>query len=51
MVRYGMFPVGLGNRLSFTVHEAMAVRDYDFADLMVKTERAVVEGINEYKQI
>jgi 1-acyl-sn-glycerol-3-phosphate acyltransferase len=51
MVRYGMFPVGLGNRLSFTVHEAMAVKDYDFADLMVKTERAVVEGINEYKQI
>ena len=49
MVKYGLFPVGLGNRLTFTVHKAMAVKDYDFADLMEMTEKAVVEGVNEYK--
>ena len=51
MVRYGMFPVGLGNRLTFTVHKAMAVKEYDFSELMALTEKAVVEGVNEYKQI
>ena len=49
MVKFGFFPVGLGNRLTFTVHKALAVKDYDFADLMAMTEKAVVEGVNEYK--
>jgi len=49
MVKYGFFPVGLGNRLTFTVHKALAVKDYNFADLMEMTEKAVVEGVNEYK--
>lgn len=51
MVRFGMFPVGLGNHLTFTAHKAMAVKDYDFAELMQLTEDAVKEGINEYKQV
>ncbi|ESU29898.1 phospholipid/glycerol acyltransferase [Flavobacterium limnosediminis JC2902] len=45
MIRYGQFPMGLGNRLQFTIHEPMAVKDYSFAELMEKTEKAVVEGI------
>jgi len=49
MVRYGFFPVGLGNRLTFTAHKALAVKDYDFAELMAMTEKAIVEGVNEYK--
>jgi 1-acyl-sn-glycerol-3-phosphate acyltransferase len=51
MVRYGMFPVGLGNHLTFTVHQAMAVKDYKFEELMEITEKSVKEGVNEYKQI
>ncbi|MNL86715.1 hypothetical protein D3C87_2155380 [compost metagenome] len=51
MVRFGMFPVGLGNHLTFTVHKAMAVKDHDFVELMKLTEEAVKEGINEYKQV
>jgi 1-acyl-sn-glycerol-3-phosphate acyltransferase len=51
MVRYGMFPVGLGNSISIEVHQPMAVKDFDFADLMQRTEKAVVEGVNEYKQV
>ncbi|ESU21909.1 phospholipid/glycerol acyltransferase [Flavobacterium cauense R2A-7] len=45
MVRYGQFPMGLGNRLQFIIHEPMAIKDYPFSELMEKTEKAVVEGI------
>ena len=49
MVKFGFFPVGLGNHLKFTAHKALAVKDYKFEELMEITEKAVKEGINEYK--
>lgn len=49
MVRYGMFPVGLGNHITLTAHQPMAVKDYKFEELMEITEKTVKEGINEYK--
>ena len=45
LVKYGFFPLGLGNRLTFTVHNPMAVKDFTFDALMEQTEKAVVEGI------
>lgn len=45
MARYGLFPVGLGNNLKFTIHEPFAVKDYSFTEIMEKTENAVVQGI------
>ncbi|KGO90304.1 lysophospholipid acyltransferase family protein [Flavobacterium suncheonense] len=45
MVRYGKFPMGLGNRLEFTIHEPIAIKDFSFPELMEKTENAVVQGI------
>ncbi|MEW5676641.1 lysophospholipid acyltransferase family protein [Flavobacterium enshiense] len=45
MVRYGQFPMGLGNRLQFTIHEPIAIKDFSFPELMAKTENAVVQGI------
>jgi len=51
MVKFGFFPVGLGNHLKFTAHPALAVKDYKFEELMEITEKAVKEGINEYKQV
>ena len=45
MVRYGTFPMGLGNKLQFIIHEPMAVKDYSFEELMTKTENAVVQSI------
>lgn len=45
IVKYGFFPLGLGNRLTFVVHKPLAVKNYDFAELMEKTETAVVQGI------
>ena len=51
MVKFGFFPVGLGNHLKFTAQPALAVKDYKFEELMEITEKAVKEGINEYKQV
>ncbi len=46
IVKFGFFPVGLGNHLTFVVHKPLAVSEYDFADLMAKTETTIVNGIN-----
>ncbi len=43
--RFGAFPYGLGNHITFTIHEAFAVKDYPFAEIMEKTENAIVQGI------
>jgi len=45
MVKYGFFPLGLGNRLTFTVHEPLSVSDLSFNEIMQKTESAIVGGI------
>jgi 1-acyl-sn-glycerol-3-phosphate acyltransferase len=45
MVRFGAFPMGLGNQLTFTIHEPMAVKEYTFEALSQKTEAAVVSRI------
>jgi 1-acyl-sn-glycerol-3-phosphate acyltransferase len=44
-VKYGFLPFGLGNRLIFTVHSAMAVSDFSFEELMEKTEQTIVDSI------
>lgn len=43
--RYGMFPYGLGNHISFTIHEAMPIKDYSFEEIMQKTESTIVQGV------
>lgn len=45
MVKFGAFPMGLGNHLEFIIHESMAVKDYSFEELIDKTEKAVVQSI------
>ena len=44
-VKYGFFPYGLGNRLTFTVHNALAVKEYPFDEIMQKTEKAIVDSV------
>lgn len=44
-VKYGFLPFGLGNRLTFTIHPALAVKDYTFDELMQKTEQTIVNSI------
>ena len=45
MVRFGFFPCGLGNRLTFAIHEPIAVKEHTFEELLQKTEAAVVSKI------
>jgi 1-acyl-sn-glycerol-3-phosphate acyltransferase len=45
LVKFGFFPLGLGNRLTFTVHKPMAVKDFSFEEIMERTEKAVVQSI------
>jgi len=45
MVRYGMFPMGLGNRITFTIQEPMSVSEYSVDELLQKTEQAVIKDI------
>ncbi len=43
--KYGFFPLTLGNRLTFTVHEPMYVSDMPVDDILKRAEEAVVSGI------
>jgi 1-acyl-sn-glycerol-3-phosphate acyltransferase len=45
MVRYGLFPMGLGSRLQFMVHEAIPVAGNSIEEILQKTESKVVESI------
>lgn len=46
MTKFGMFPLGLGNQINYTIHEPLPVKDYDFATLFQKTEQAVINSIH-----
>ena len=45
VVKHGFIPFGLGNKITFTVHKPLAVKDYGIDDLMKMTEQAVVQAI------
>ncbi|WP_411822119.1 lysophospholipid acyltransferase family protein [Leptospira sp. 'Mane'] len=45
MSRFGHFPLGLGNKLEFQVHEPFKISDYTFEDIFEKTEKVIKENI------
>jgi len=45
MVKFGAFPMGLGNHLQFIIHKPIAVADFSIEELIKKTESAVVNSI------
>jgi 1-acyl-sn-glycerol-3-phosphate acyltransferase len=45
MVKFGAFPMGLGTKMEFIIHEAIPVKEYPFEELMQKTESAVVNSL------
>ncbi len=45
MFRYGNFPLGLGSNIIFTVHEPMAIKDFETADLLARTENKIKKFI------
>lgn len=45
MVKFGFFPLGLGNHLTFTVHQPLSVKDVALEDIMKITENEIVQAI------
>lgn len=45
MVKFGSFPMGLGNKLEFIIHEPLKISDYSFEEIFTKTETAVTQSI------
>jgi 1-acyl-sn-glycerol-3-phosphate acyltransferase len=45
IVKFGAFPMGLGSKIQFTIHEPLAVKDYSFEEIMIKTENAIVQSV------
>jgi len=45
--RFGGFPLDMFNQIKFTVHEPIAVKEFDFNTLFEKTEKAIVSSIEK----
>jgi 1-acyl-sn-glycerol-3-phosphate acyltransferase len=45
ITKFGQFPLGLGTRLQFTIHEAMKSSDYKFEEIFEKTENIITTNI------
>ena len=45
MVKFGAFPMGLGTKIKFIIHEPISVKENTFEEIMQKTEMAVVQSI------
>jgi 1-acyl-sn-glycerol-3-phosphate acyltransferase len=44
--KYGFFPLGLGNKLTFAIHEPLSVALLPFEEIMQKTEAVIVKSID-----
>jgi 1-acyl-sn-glycerol-3-phosphate acyltransferase len=45
MVKFGFFPLGLGNHLTFTVYKPISVKELPFDELFKQTETAIIQAI------
>ena len=45
LVKWGSFPLGLGSKLTFTIHKPISVKDTPFDELFEQTQQAVTERI------
>lgn len=45
MAKWGNFPLGLGNELTFTIHQPFAIKGMPFPEIFEKTENAVIESV------
>jgi 1-acyl-sn-glycerol-3-phosphate acyltransferase len=43
--RYGSFPLGIGNKVTFSVHQPIKVSECDFNSLFERTEKAIIGRI------
>ena len=47
MLRYGKFPNGIGNHITFDVHEPIE-NSGDFDELISKVEKIITSGVTSY---
>ena len=45
MTKYGQFPLGLGNRLEYIIHEPLKISDYSFEEIFERTQQIITEHI------
>jgi 1-acyl-sn-glycerol-3-phosphate acyltransferase len=45
MLRYGKFPMGIGNHLSFTVHQPIKLGDQDHNQIINAIEKQITDAI------
>ena len=48
MLRYGKFPSGIGNHLTFTVHEPIEVKQ-NLDEVIAQTEKAIVSALTSFR--
>lgn len=46
MTKWGSFPLGIGNTLTFTIHDLIPVKNTPFAEIFERTEQSIVQAIN-----
>lgn len=46
MNRFGQFPLGLGTKITFQIHEPLKISDYSFEEIFEKTEKTIKKHIN-----
>ena len=45
--RYGTFPLGIGNKVTFSVHQPIKVSECDFNTLFERTEKVIIDRITD----
>lgn len=49
MTRWGSFPLGIGTKIKFNIHDPIPVKDMPFPILFEKTEQIITRSINRGK--
>jgi len=45
IVKFGLFPLAIGKKLTLTIHKSLKISDYSFEQLFEKTEKTIVSAI------
>ncbi|MEZ4853001.1 lysophospholipid acyltransferase family protein [Flavobacterium sp.] len=45
MTKFGAFPLGLGNRITHTVHQPLKISDYTFEEIFEKTQSNIIQSV------
>lgn len=43
--KYGFFPLGLGNKVSLTIHKPLSVKDLEIEEILLVSEREIVNAL------